>query len=82
MTGSVTGIIIGVVILILLIIVVLLLIRVAVKGLKQAKERALSKLRDFRKSQEQALNMIDAVPEVNVSTVQPTGSRRELVSLI
>lgn len=80
MTGSVTGIIVGVIILIILIVIVVLLIRVALKGLKQAKERALSKFKDLMKSQEQAINMIDAVPQVNVSSVQPTGSRRELVS--
>ncbi|KAK3753293.1 hypothetical protein QZH41_015233, partial [Actinostola sp. cb2023] len=80
-TGSTTGIIVGCVVLLLLIIAVVVVVYFAVKGLKSAKERALSKLKDLRKSQEQAIDMMDAVPDVNVSSVQPSASRTTLKNL-
>lgn len=77
---GIVGIVVGCIAVIVLIIIIAVVIYFACKGLKSAKEKALSKLSDLRKSQEQALDMMDAVPDVNVSSVQPAGGRKTLVS--
>ena len=79
-TGSKTGMIVGIIIAIILVIIIVLCVRQALKGLEEAKERALSKLQALIK-REESIELPEATPDMELSTVQPvSGDKTKLVS--
>ena len=78
-TGSKTGMVVGIIIAIVIVIIIVLCVRQAIKGLKEAKERALIKLGALVKKEE-SLELLDAVPDMELSAVQPaSGDKKKLV---
>ena len=79
-TGSKTGMIVGIVIAIVIVIIIALCIRQAIKGLKEAKERALIKLGALIKKEE-SVEFPDAAMDMELAAVQPaSGDKKKLVS--
>lgn len=80
-TGSKTGMIVGIIIAIILVIIIVLCVRQALKGLEEAKERALSKLQALIK-REESIELPEATPDMELSTVQPvSGDKTKLENL-
>ena len=78
-TGSKTGMIVGIVVAIVIIIIIALCIRQAIKGLKEAKERALIKLGALIKKEE-SVELPDAALDMELAAVQPaSGDKKKLV---
>lgn len=80
-TGSKTGMIVGIVVAIVIVIIIALCIRQAVKGLKEAKERALIKLGALIKKEE-SVELPDAALDMELAAVQPaSGDKKKLENL-
>jgi len=80
-TGSKTGMIVGIVVAIVIVIIIALCIRQAIKGLKEAKERALIKLGALIKKEE-SVEFPDAALDMELAAVQPaTGDKKKLENL-
>ena len=80
-TGSTTGMVVGILIAIVIVIIIVLCIRQAVKGLKEAKEKALMKLEALIKRDE-SVELPDAALDVELSAVQPaSGNKKKLVRI-
>lgn len=78
-TGSKAGMIIGIIVAIVIVVIIALCIRQAVKGLKEAKERALIKLGALIKKEE-SVELPDAALDMELAAVQPaTGDKKKLV---
>ena len=78
-TGSKTGMIVGIIVAIVIVVLIALCIRQAVKGLKEAKERALIKLGALIK-REESVELPDAALDLELAAVQPaTGDKKKLV---
>lgn len=78
-TGSKAGMIIGIIVTIVIVVIIALCIRQAVKGLKEAKERALIKLGALIKKEE-SVELPDAALDMELAAVQPaTGDKKKLV---
>ena len=78
-TGSKTGMAVGIIVAIVIVIIIVLCVRQAIKGLQEAKERALSKLAALVKRDE-SLELLNAAPDVELSAVQPaSGDKKKLV---
>ena len=75
-TGSKIGMIVGIIIAIIIVIVILVCIRQAYKGLKEAKERALTKLGALIKREEN-VELPDAAPDMELSAVQPASTDKK-----
>ena len=72
-------VVIVVIILLVLLCAVGALVRKVVKGLSEAKERAMSKFNALLNSKD-ALDLPEAVPDMEVSHVQPAHAKKKLVS--
>ena len=80
-TGSKTGMVVGIIIAIILVIIIVLCVRQALKGLGEAKERALSKLQALIK-REESIELLNPAPDVQLSAVQPaSGDKKKLVRI-
>ena len=78
-TGSKAGMVVGILIAVVIVILILLCVRQAIKGLKEAKERALLKLNALIKKEE-SVELLDAAPDMELSAVQPaSGNKKKLV---
>ena len=78
-TGSKTGMIVGIIVAIVIVVIIALCIRQAVKGLKEAKERALIKLGALLKKEE-SVELPDATLDMELAAVQPaSGDKKKLV---
>ena len=78
-TGSKAGMVVGIIIAIILVIIIVLCVRQALKGLEEAKERALSKLQALIK-REESIELLNPAPDVQLSAVQPaSGDKKKLV---
>ena len=78
-TGSKTGLIVAIIIVIVVIILVVLIVRKAVKGLAEAKERAMSKMKALLGREE--ADQSEAMPMVEAEPMQPaSSSKKRLVS--
>lgn len=75
-TGSKIGMIVGIIIAIIIVVVILVCIRQAYKGLKEAKERALTKLGALIKREEN-VELPDAAPDMELSAVQPASTDKK-----
>lgn len=75
-TGSTTGMVVGIVVAIVVVIVIALCVRQAYKGLKEAKERAMSKLEALIK-REATVDLPDAAPDIELSAVQPASTDKK-----
>ena len=75
-TGSTTGMVVGIVVAIVVVIVIALCVRQAYKGLKEAKERAMSKLEALIK-REASVDLPDAAPDIELSAVQPASTDKK-----
>ncbi|XP_015773354.1 PREDICTED: uncharacterized protein LOC107351569 [Acropora digitifera] len=80
-TGSKAGMIVGIIIAIILVVIIVLCVRQALKGLEEAKERALSKLQALIK-REESIELLNPAPDVQLSAVQPaSGDKKKLEHL-
>lgn len=80
-TGSKTGMVVGIIIAIILVVIIVLCVRQALKGLEEAKERALSKLQALIK-REESIELLNPAPDVQLSAVQPaSGDKKKLEHL-
>ena len=75
-TGSTTGMVVGIVVAIVVVIVIALCVRQVYKGLKEAKERAMSKLEALIK-REASVDLPDAAPDIELSAVQPASTDKK-----
>ena len=75
-TGSKTGMVVGILIAVVIVIIILLCVRQAIKGLKEAKERALLKLNALIKKEE-SVELLDAAPDMELSAVQPASANKK-----
>ena len=75
-TGSKAGLVVGIIVAIIIVIVVLLCIRQAYKGLKEAKERALTKLEALIK-RDASVELPDAAPDLELTAVQPASTDKK-----
>lgn len=75
-TGSTTGMVVGIIIAIVIVIIIVLCVRQAVKGLKEAKEKALIKLGALIKRDE-SVELADAAPDLELSAVQPASDDKK-----
>ena len=71
--------IVGIIVAIVIVVIIALCIRQAVKGLKEAKERALIKLGALLKKEE-SVELPDAALDMELAAVQPaSGDKKKLV---
>lgn len=75
-TGSKAGMAVGIIIAIVIVVIIVLCVRQAVKGLQEAKERAMSKLGALMKRDE-SLELLNATPDTELETVQPASSDKK-----
>jgi len=75
-TGSKTGMIVGIIIAVVIVIIIVLCVRQALKGLKEAKERAMIKLGTIMKRDE-SVELPEATPDLELSAVQPASSNKK-----
>ena len=81
-TGSKAGMVIGIIIAIVVVLCIVLCVRQAVKGMKEAKERALTKLAALMKREEN-VELPDAAPDMALSAVQPASTdKKKLVKSV
>ena len=72
--------IVGIIIAVVIVIIIVLCVRQALKGLKEAKERAMIKLGTIMKRDE-SVELPEATPDLELSAVQPASSnKKKLVS--
>ena len=67
---------VGIIIAIVIVVIIVLCVRQAVKGLQEAKERAMSKLGALMKRDE-SLELLNATPDTELETVQPASSDKK-----
>ena len=68
--------VVGIIIAIVIVVIIVLCVRQAVKGLKEAKERAMSKLGALMKRDE-SVELLDATPDTELEAVQPASSDKK-----
>ena len=74
--------VVGIMIAIVIVIIIVLCVRQAVKGLREAKERAMSKLGALIKRDE-SLELLNATPDTELEPVQPASSdKKKLVRVL
>ena len=67
---------VGIIIAIVIVVIIVLCVRQAVKGLQEAKQRAMSKLGALMKRDE-SLELLNATPDTELETVQPASSDKK-----
>ena len=68
--------VVGIMIAVVIVIIIVLCVRQAVKGLREAKERAMSKLGALMKRDE-SLELLNATPDTELEPVQPASSDKK-----
>ena len=67
---------VGIIFAIVIVIIIVLCVRQAIKGLQEAKERAMSKLGALMKRDE-SVELLDATPDTELEAVQPASSDKK-----